>query len=376
MLTLRLMIPPDDRHARDARRLFDGNRLRVARELRGFSRLELGRLIKVSGAAVSQFEGGDARPATRTLSQLASVLVFPMEFFKKDAREPSLECPAFFRSLRSTSVNERRRARAFVEVVRQFALGLDRHVQFPENDIPTFPAKPRTGRPEIERIAGEVRRAWSVPSTAPIQNMVALIERHGAITARVAFDTEKLDAFSVPYEDFPVVILCSDKGKKDRSRFDVAHELGHLVMHATTEAEAATKETEQQAHQFAAAFLMPARGIRDELPATADWDQLLALKRKWGASIASVLYRGRALNTMTEDEYVRATKAMSARGWRVDEPSDLGAPESPVALRRAVDLMAEDGFSLDEIAADTGLPFDQVERIVEAAAPTRHQVVV
>jgi hypothetical protein len=27
---------------------------------------------------------------------------------------------------------------------------------------------------------------------------------------------------------------------------------------------------------------------------------------------------------------VRATKAMSARGWRIDKPGDLGAPESPV----------------------------------------------
>jgi Zn-dependent peptidase ImmA (M78 family)/DNA-binding XRE family transcriptional regulator len=374
MLDFRPMMSNSEGEARDARRLFDGNRLRLARELRGYSRQELGRRIDVSGAAISQFELGDARPTTKTLAELATALEFPVRFLGKDSREDGLGFPAFFRSLRSTSVKDRRRARAFVELVRQFALGLARHLDFPERDIPSLPASASDGREDVETIAGDVRRAWSLPSNEPIKNMVALVERHGVIAARVSFETAKLDAFSVPYDDFPVLILCSDKGKRDRSRFDVAHELGHLVMHGPERA--ATKETERQADQFAAAFLMPAEEIRDELPSKADWNHLLALKKKWGTSIASLLYRARALGKMHEDDYVRATKAMSARRWRVDEPGDLGAPESPVALRKAVDLLAEDGFTLDDIARDTDVPLDQVRRILEAAAPTRPQVVV
>jgi hypothetical protein len=53
---------------------------------------------------------------------------------------------------------------------------------------------------------------------------------------------------------------------------------------------------------------------------------------------------------MKETEYVRATKAISARGWRVDEPGDLGAPESPLVLRRAVELLLGEGFTIEQLA--------------------------
>jgi Zn-dependent peptidase ImmA (M78 family)/DNA-binding XRE family transcriptional regulator len=366
---------PDARSSlRDARRLFDGDRLRLARELRGLSQHALGRGAGISGAAISQFELGDSRPSETTLGDLAAGLEFPVAFFAKDFRQDGLGFPAFFRSLRSTSVTERRQARAFVELVRQFALGLEKHIDLPEHDVPSL--RPKSGtREEVETIALEVRGRWGLPTTEPIKNMIALLERHGAIAARVSFETEKMDAFSVPYEDRPVVVLCADKGKKDRSRFDAAHELGHLVMHGSDDSPP-TKTMEAQANWFAAGFLMPAEGIYDELPSHLDWDRLLAVKRKWGTSIASILYRARTLRKMDENDYVRATKAMSARGWRTDEPGDLGAPESPVVLRRAVELLVQEGFTLEEIADDTALPLDQVQRILDAAAATRQEVVV
>jgi Zn-dependent peptidase ImmA (M78 family) len=43
----------------------------------------------------------------------------------------------------------------------------------------------------------------------------------------------------------------------------------------------ASRSVETQAHQFAAAYLMPADDIRDQLPTTADWPALFELKRSW-----------------------------------------------------------------------------------------------
>lgn len=70
----------------------------------------------------------------------------------------------------------------------------------------------------------------------------------------------------------PVVVLGADKNDRARSRFDGAHELGHLVVHGHQIW--GVKEVEHQAHAFAAAFLMPAGDIRDELPDRADWTVL------------------------------------------------------------------------------------------------------
>jgi Zn-dependent peptidase ImmA (M78 family) len=69
-----------------------------------------------------------------------------------------------------------------------------------------------------------------------------------------------VDAFSVPFADHPVVVLGSDENDRVRSRFDCAHELAHLAMHG--ELIWGVKEVEDQAHQFAATFLMPAIAIR------------------------------------------------------------------------------------------------------------------
>ena len=103
----------------------------------------------------------------------------------------------------------------------------------------------------------------------PIADVVELLESHGVVVIRLPLDSADVDAFSLPFPDHPVVVLGSDKTDRARSRFDGAHELGHLVMHG--EQIWGIKEVETQAHQFAAAFLMPANEIRDQLPTTVDW---------------------------------------------------------------------------------------------------------
>jgi Zn-dependent peptidase ImmA (M78 family)/transcriptional regulator with XRE-family HTH domain len=363
--------------ARALRPLFDGQRLRVARELRGLTQAQLGaRAGGISGAAVSQFEQGHARPSARTLGELARALESPPAFFMSDTRTDSLDTPAFFRSLRSTTAAKRRSARAFAEVVRLFVLALERQVEFPHLDIPAIPASPEAPRERIEEIAAQVRLQWGCGLVDPVPDVVSLIERHGAVVVRVQFDVPALDAFSIPYEDRPIIILCADKGKKDRSRFDAAHELGHLVMHGPSTPEEQLKAVERQAHQFAAAFLMPETGIRSELPAVADWSELVWLKKRWGTSIAALLYRARTLGTMSELDYRRATKAMSARGWRVDEPGDLGNPESPTVLDRAIRLVLDAGIMWSDLSRETGVGPEDLQRIADAAAPTRPRVFV
>ncbi len=92
------------------------------------------------------------------------------------------------------------------------------------------------------------------------------------------------------------------------------------------------KEVETQAHTFAAAFLMPAGDIHDELPTTVDWPALFELKRFWQVSLAALLMRARTLGRMSDSTYLTAIKAASARGWRRMAPVSLGRPEQPTRL--------------------------------------------
>jgi Zn-dependent peptidase ImmA (M78 family)/transcriptional regulator with XRE-family HTH domain len=360
--------------ARNVRTLFDGGRLRLARELRGLSQQQLGsRAGTITGAAVSQFERDEAKPNAGTLAALAEAVEFPVSYFARSTVDSDLSLPAFFRSLRSTSARQRRQARAYVELIRQFVLALERHIDLPPKDVPHNPV-PSADYPgtAIETIASHVREQWELPPAEPIDNVVLLLERHGVVTTRVPFSDERIDAFSVAFPDRPICVLCSGKNKKDRSRHDGSHELGHLVMHSQVRQPG--PHLEQQAHRFAAAFLMPAGTIASELPSRVEWKQLLTLKHKWGVSLASLLYRARTLGCMTDAEYLRGMKTMSARGWRADEPGDLGAPESPRLLHRAVEILIEQGFTIQDLAHQAALPSTDVQRILEATTPPRPTV--
>jgi transcriptional regulator with XRE-family HTH domain len=197
----------------------------------------------VSPAAISQFEKGETRPVPETLLRLADALNFPVQFLSVGTLPSSRETqPAdgpgdrgYFRSLRSISVTDRRRALALAQLIRDLADRLNETVQLPDKDIPRYPVTVDADPAAAEKCAEQTRAAWKLPP-GPISNVVSTMERHGIVCARYHAGTHAVDAFSVPFPEWPVAVLGDDKAKRDRERFSTAHELGHLVMHETEHA--------------------------------------------------------------------------------------------------------------------------------------------
>jgi Zn-dependent peptidase ImmA (M78 family) len=279
----------------------------------------------------------------------------------------------FFRSLRSTSTRQRRRHRALAEFVRLVAVGLQHYVQLPEPDLPRTSIPSKATRVDVAAIACDVRAAWDV-APGPIGHAIRTVERHGAVASRLLLDSDTVDAFSVPFPDRPVVVLGSDKGQADRSRWDASHELGHLVMHDPDPRR--SRHLEQQANWFAAEFLLPADQIAEELPTTADWARLAELKVRWGVSMTALLQRAKSLGMLSDSAYVQALKTMSTRGWNRREPVRLPHPENPVLLARAIELASQQGATLVQLADEIGLPAHHIRRIIGATTDPRPQVSV
>lgn len=361
---------------RDVVALFDRGRLRMARELRGLTQVQLAREAGgITSASVSQFENGYARPAAATLRRLSVALRVPLNFFAAPARPPAQEqIGGFFRSLRSTSPKDRQQALAYVQLARELALELEKIVVLPELDLPRIPVRDEQtqGPLDVEEAAIQVRDHWNV-SSGPIPDVVRLLEQSGIIVVRFRVSIEKVDAFCVHFPDRPVIALGADKGLRDRSRFDAAHELGHLVLHGL-EGATGDKEAESQANEFAAALLMPAEDIKAELPSRLDWPTLLRLKAKWHVSIAALLVRAKTLGVMDEHTYAQAWKALSVRGWRKVEPGSLGAPEAPILLHRAVDLIETTGLSFTEFVGRAGLSETDVRTLLDRGLGERPRV--
>ena len=360
--------------ATDIATLFDRTRLRIARELRGYNQVQLARQVgSVTAASLSQFENGHARPAAATLRRLSVALRVPLNFFAAPAHPvPEEPINGFFRSLRSTSPRDRHRALAYVQLIHELVLELEKFVRLPQLDLLyAHRISEQSGRKEIGALAGEARKSWGI-QPGPIDDVVRTLERHGIITTRVQVGLDDVDAFSVSFPERAIIALGADKGHRDRSRFDAAHELGHLIMHRSDQV--GSRLIEAQAQQFAAEFLMPEDDIGDELPARADWPALVKLKAKWHISIAALIMRARALDVMDERTYSQAWKALSERGWRKREPGDLGPPESPVLLQRALQVAGEAGVTLEALIERAGLPEDDIRMILGETKDVRPRV--
>jgi hypothetical protein len=135
------------------------------------------------------------------------------------------------------------------------------------------------------------------------------------------------------------------------------------------DAEPGSRIIENQAHDFAAEFLMPSAEILAELPQRLDWEVLYALKRRWGTSLKAIVYRAHALGAFRDATYKRATMMLSQNGD--PEPCDLGPREAPLLLERAVRLCEETGVSFDELVARSGLPFELANEVYATATMTR-----
>jgi Zn-dependent peptidase ImmA (M78 family)/transcriptional regulator with XRE-family HTH domain len=333
---------------------FSPSRLKVARQLAGLKQLELARLVELTPPALSQYETGMHIPSPPVLQRLAFSLGVPRDFFSAAGNE-STPTPAFFRSLRSTPQMERDRAAAFSWLVARVAELVEADVRMPRCDLRLdLELSPTPGRADIEAAAAAAREAWGLPG-GPVANVVRLLEARGAVVATFEDGDQRLSAFSQWHGKRPIVVFCLGKSDKARQRYDAAHELAHLALHS--EPEPGNHVLEQQAEEFAAAFLMPADDVAPFLPVgRIVWDDLFVLKRVWGVSLQALLVRAHRLGTISDRTYQNAFRYMSRQGWRRREPVDLGHPEEPQLLKRAFALLARKGLTPADVFRQLALP--------------------
>jgi Zn-dependent peptidase ImmA (M78 family) len=224
----------------------------------------------------------------------------------------------------------------------------------------------------IEGITSRMRADWKL-GKGPISNMVRLLERYGCVVVRTNSETKDIDAFSGRWHGRPYDLLASEKGDAARSRFDAAHELGHLVMHP--DPDPTNREHEVQAHLFASAFLMPRDAIRHELPRAVDWPELIRLKARWKVSLQALLRRGLDVGSISNAQYRRGMAVLSARGWRKLEPGDAGKVEDPQLLAHALQLLEQrKGIRWPSMAERVGLGVNDLRSVLRVALPEDAQV--
>ncbi len=360
------MNPPSERlSAADAAKMFVGSRLTLARQLAGMKKNELAESIGKTPTAIASYEAGRSRPAASTVARLCIALGVEPDFFLATAgteRSEANSLEPHYRSLRSTTQLIRNQATAYGWIVNDAVAVFERHVEMPPLDLPMDTP---SGHGEISRpavAARALRAAWGL-GNEPVRHLLRTAENHGIICVFSPFQIASVDAYSFESGLRPIIILNPLKGDYYRQRWDLAHEIGHLVLHRDAEPGDHTAETE--AHRFAAEMLLPGDRIREQLPRRPIWPRLQALKEHWGVSMQALLYRARELGIYSDVTYRNAMMRMSKEGWRRQEPGVRPSVEQPSLLPGALKLLEDAGVSALQLASEARIPM-KIFRIVTA----------
>ena len=312
---------------------FHGARLRFARLFNELSPADLAERTGVTRQYIHGLEIDDRSPSKELVNVLAFVLHVAPGFFSRGVSTTVVEEYCHFRSRKMTPVFARQECIARGTLFDELMEHLDGLLRLPRVDIDPCEARDRNS---IEEITLKYRKRWGL-GEGPISNMCRVVEqRAGAVVTYFPGASEKVDAFSIS-RPRPIVVRNPAKQSSVRMRFDLAHELGHLIMHYGLET--GDEITEEQANIFASAFLLPRRPFIAEFPHRMpfDWGALYEMKRRWKVSVAAILFRARDLGLIDPAQYRIACQHLSKTGQKRKERLDDEIPmEQPELLETAL----------------------------------------
>lgn len=327
---------------------FNHHLLLLARRHREMSQAEVAASARIDQGHYSKVENGllPDGPSEQTVRALARALRFPVSFFHQPDHIYGLPLSVHPMPRKRASVGEKALRGIHAELnlrlvhLRRLLDVIDLKRQFPMPQIDVDEG----GGPE--RIAEMVRRAWLLPD-GPIDNLTASFERAGGLVVWCDFRGADVDGVTMRAPDLPPCVFLNQNAPADRLRFSLAHELGHVVMHHVP-----SDTMEDEANEFASAFLMPAKDIKKDFVGRLTLEKLGRLKLVWRVAMQALLVRASQLGTLTSNQSQYLWRQISALGYRKREPAELDFErEGPSVFPRVLSIHLQDyGYTFEELA--------------------------
>ncbi|WP_108424383.1 helix-turn-helix domain-containing protein [Flagellimonas amoyensis] len=334
--------------------------LTFAREFRGYTQTELAsRIDGLSQSNLSKFEKGVEALSEDLTDKIIDFLNFPKSFLSK--RISNVVENAHYRKKSTITKKLKNEFEYSIKLIGYLVDSMAESIQWPEFTLKTFDLE-KGYSPEY--VAQHTRKLLGLKPDEPVRNIFHLLEKNGIIIVEIPSDM-KFDAVSIQTDDgFPVIIL-NKYFPNDRKRFNLAHELGHLLFHVLgnvtiPESRNLAKVKESEANRFAAEFLMPGDIIKNSLRGLK-LSYLSELKRYWLTSMSSIIRRARDLKVMPEDRYKYLNMEFSRRGLKRNEGVNVFIDE-PVTFYKGYELhKTELDYSDEELADAFCLPMDVIK---------------
>jgi len=325
-------------------------RLKSARIMKGFSLQDLADALdnKLSKQALNKYEAGQAKPDSQTLLLLCNVLDVRPDYF---VRETSITLENIeFRKLKKLSAKESSRIEEkTIDILERYfeledLLGIEEDFKNPVSGLAI------TSYDDVEVAVGKIKEAWELGED-PIKNVIELLEDNNIKVIEIESGDDFVGLATWEGIKNPVVVVNSTL-PPDRKRFTVLHELGHILMKVNDLPE---KEREKYCHYFAGAMLIPKKSLIKELGPSRSriyLNELIYLKKQFGASIQSIMFRAKHLGIVTESNFKSFMTYFSMKGYKKKEPGEYKGYEQSNRFKQLIlRAVAEEIISTSKAAA-------------------------
>lgn len=343
-----------------AERRLTPSRLALARKRYGWTLVRLSQETGISTRSLSDYENDRLEPSPQIVQRLAQELGVTEDFLRSADIEEIPVDRVSFRALSKMTAFQRDASLASARIAVLINEWIEDRFRLPVSTVPTLPGK------NAEAAAEDVRGLWGL-GEASIGNMVHLCEAHGVRVFSLPQACHEVDAFSFRWGKRLFVLLNTAKSG-ERGRFDIAHELGHLILHSEHEIPHG-REAEQEANRFASAFLIPQRGVKAQRLYNANVDRIIAAKKRWNVSAMALNYRLRELGMVTEWGHRTNATNLSRMGYRRGEPGGRSRETSQLLSKVFRELRA-DGVGINDLARELGISADDLNETIFGLVPT------
>lgn len=357
--------------------MFNMGRFDLARQRRGLTKRELAHRLEVTDRTISNWYKNQEIDE-RVLYKVSEILDFPINFFYgNDVDEIPAESVSF-RALSKMTAKKRDMAISQTILAEMISDWIDQNFELPQPNVPDlhelrsdFSELSIDSLEEVEESENQYYLEYSYPEACadtlrkiwglgeqPIPNLTALLESKGIRVFSLTNDAQDVDACCRWTSERPFIFLNISK-TAERCRFDLAHELGHLVMHKHGIVEGI--HVEQEANAFASAFLMPRRSLLADPIRSPSLKSIVAKKGIWHVSAAALTYRYHKLGIITDWNATSIYKQLAQRG-KNNEPNPL-PHETSLLLDKVFQALAEEQFQLNDLAENLSLNLEEINNL-------------
>ncbi|MBU6079948.1 spr1629 family repressor/antitoxin [Allobacillus halotolerans] len=343
--------------------MFIGENLANLRIMHGYSRKQLSEKLNVTEQAIWQYENNYTSPKMQIVNDLKSIFNVKSKFFyKSDVLnrycEPS-NIPVMniaYRSKIKNVISKTQAEAKHIEYLDSFvnylttklSLPTQRIIQLRDEVINYLNTTSDDREVQISTVA-EIARSKLGFRDDTNDDLMFLVEKSGIFIFEKAIG-EEIDAYSLwTNSDRPFIILGNMKRSSVRRNFDIAHELGHLLLHYKVEfTNLDTKEhknIENEANLFAGAFLLPKKSFLQDMETVSrvtNPDAYLDLKKKWKTSLQVLGYRAANLGILDSKNHRNFYAALHRKDYLKREPLDESLSiQRPHKIKSIIDLVTK-----------------------------------